>query len=188
MKDIFSQVRHPSYPGRGHGSLTWHMTKFERSDWLRSENFINIMIEYMAKPNIKQINIPHHTGQVFYYLFYAFWNWFLKENNCVYKWEWLVWCKKFISWWKKILSWHWSNGMKVWTFLCKWYFNQFYHRCFLYGCNCQPMHLKKNQYIYILQLSMVSSLWVHLHPIVQPWAYPSLLLYKTPRRSGVIPV
>ena len=34
---------HPT-PGRGHGSLTCHMTQFERSDWLRSENFTNIMI------------------------------------------------------------------------------------------------------------------------------------------------
>ena len=42
----FSRVRHPSLPGRGHGSLTCHMNQFERSDWLRSENFINIMIEY----------------------------------------------------------------------------------------------------------------------------------------------
>ena len=41
----FSQVRHPSHPGRGHGSSTCHMTEFEWSDWLRSENFINIMIE-----------------------------------------------------------------------------------------------------------------------------------------------
>ena len=46
MKAIFSRVRHPSHPGRGHGSLTCHKTQFERSDWLRSENFINIMIEY----------------------------------------------------------------------------------------------------------------------------------------------
>ena len=41
----FSRVRHPSHPGRGHGSLTCHMTQFERSDWLRSENFMNLMIE-----------------------------------------------------------------------------------------------------------------------------------------------
>ena len=41
----FSRVRHPSHPGRGHGSLTCHMTQFGRSDWLRSENFINIMKE-----------------------------------------------------------------------------------------------------------------------------------------------
>ena len=46
MKAIFSRVRHPSHPGRGHGSLTCHMTQFERSDWLRSENFTNIMIEF----------------------------------------------------------------------------------------------------------------------------------------------
>ena len=50
MKAIFSRVRHPSHPGRGHGSLTCHMTQFERSDWLRSENFINIMIEYLINP------------------------------------------------------------------------------------------------------------------------------------------
>ena len=41
----FSRVRHPSHPGRGHGSLTCHKTQFERSDWLRSENLPNIMIE-----------------------------------------------------------------------------------------------------------------------------------------------
>ena len=46
MKAIFSQVRHPSHPGRGHASPTCHMTQFEQSDWLRSENFINIMIEW----------------------------------------------------------------------------------------------------------------------------------------------
>ena len=49
MKAIFSRVRHPSHPGRGHGSLTCHMTKFEQSDWLRSENFINIMIKYTPR-------------------------------------------------------------------------------------------------------------------------------------------
>ena len=48
MKAIFSRVRHPSHPGRGHGSLTCHMTQFERSDWLRSENFTNIMIELLS--------------------------------------------------------------------------------------------------------------------------------------------
>ena len=42
----FSRIRHPSHPGRGHGSLTCHMTQFERSDWLRSENYVNIMKEY----------------------------------------------------------------------------------------------------------------------------------------------
>ena len=50
MKAIFSRVRHPSHPGQGHVSLTCHMTQFERSDWLRSENFTNIMIEYMTQP------------------------------------------------------------------------------------------------------------------------------------------
>ena len=44
----FSLVRHPSHPGRGHGSLTCHMTQFEGSDWLRSANFINIMVEYFT--------------------------------------------------------------------------------------------------------------------------------------------
>ena len=48
MKAIFSRVRHPSHPGRGHGSLTCHMTQFERSDWLRSANFTNIMIECVS--------------------------------------------------------------------------------------------------------------------------------------------
>ena len=47
MKAIFSQVRHPSHPGWGHASPTCHMTQFEQSDCLRSENFINIMIEYI---------------------------------------------------------------------------------------------------------------------------------------------
>ena len=47
MKAIYSQVRHPSHPGGGHASRTCHMTQFEQSDWLRSENFINIMIEYV---------------------------------------------------------------------------------------------------------------------------------------------
>ena len=45
MKAIFSRVRHPSHLGRGHGSFTSHMTQFEQSDWLRSKNFINIMID-----------------------------------------------------------------------------------------------------------------------------------------------
>ena len=47
MKATFSQVRHPSHPGRGCGSLTCHMTHFEQSDWLRSPNLTNIMIEYL---------------------------------------------------------------------------------------------------------------------------------------------
>ena len=47
MKATFSQVRHPSHPGRGCGSLTCHMTHFEQSDWLRSPNLTNIMIEYV---------------------------------------------------------------------------------------------------------------------------------------------
>ena len=55
MKAIFSQVRHPSHPGRGHASPTCHMTQFEQSDWLRSENFVNIMIEYCSiAHNIEQ--------------------------------------------------------------------------------------------------------------------------------------
>ena len=45
MKATFSQVRHPSHPGHGCGSLTCHMTHFEQSDWLRSPNLTNIMIE-----------------------------------------------------------------------------------------------------------------------------------------------
>ena len=48
MKAIFSQVRHPSHPGRGHASPTCHMTQFEQSDWLRSENFTNIMMELLT--------------------------------------------------------------------------------------------------------------------------------------------
>ena len=47
MKATFSQVRHPSHPGHGCGSLTCHMTHFEQSDWLRSPNLTNIMIEYL---------------------------------------------------------------------------------------------------------------------------------------------
>ena len=47
MKATFSQVRHPSHPGHGCGSLTCHMTHFEQSDWLRSPNLTNIMIEYI---------------------------------------------------------------------------------------------------------------------------------------------
>ena len=49
MKATFSQVRHPSHPGRGCGSLTCNMTQFEQSDWLRSPNLTNIMIELCAK-------------------------------------------------------------------------------------------------------------------------------------------
>ena len=45
----FYRVRHPSHPGRGHGSLTCHITQCERSDRLRSENFINIIIESVFK-------------------------------------------------------------------------------------------------------------------------------------------
>ena len=56
MKAVFSQVRHPSHPGRGHASPNCHMTEFEQSDWLRSENFINIMIEWVITPHIKQWN------------------------------------------------------------------------------------------------------------------------------------
>ena len=52
MKAIFSQVRHPSHSGRGHASPTCHMTQFEQSDWLRSKNFINIMIELDFKFNL----------------------------------------------------------------------------------------------------------------------------------------
>ena len=37
----------PVQPGRGHGSLICHMTLFERYVWMRSENSINIMIEYV---------------------------------------------------------------------------------------------------------------------------------------------
>ena len=48
-ESYFSRVRHPSNPGRGYGSLTCHMTQFERSDWLRSANFINIMIKFLTK-------------------------------------------------------------------------------------------------------------------------------------------
>ena len=69
MKAIFSQVRHPSHPGRGHGSLTCHMTQFERSDWLRSEIFINIMIELLStRFMIKQFDLlaPERNFQLFW--------------------------------------------------------------------------------------------------------------------------
>ena len=55
MKATFSQVRHPSHPGRGCGSLTCHMTHFEQSDWLRSPNLTNIMIEYAIKPRVSDV-------------------------------------------------------------------------------------------------------------------------------------
>ena len=41
----FSRVRHTSHPGQGHGSLTCHMSQFERCGWLLSANFITIMIK-----------------------------------------------------------------------------------------------------------------------------------------------
>ena len=50
----FSQVRHPSHPGRGHASPTCHMTQFEQSDWLRSETLINIIIEYIVNLILSQ--------------------------------------------------------------------------------------------------------------------------------------
>ena len=61
MKAIFSRVRHPSHPGRGHGSLTCHMTHLERSDWLRSENFTNIMIELKFNPVSEIAYWSHHS-------------------------------------------------------------------------------------------------------------------------------
>ena len=48
MKAILSQVSHPSHLGQGQGSLTCHMTPFEQSDWMRSADFINIMIECIS--------------------------------------------------------------------------------------------------------------------------------------------
>ena len=59
MKAIFTQVRHLSHPGREHGSLTCHMTQFEQSDWLRSENFINIMIDYWEQYVTLTIDLTH---------------------------------------------------------------------------------------------------------------------------------
>ena len=59
MKALFSRVRHPSHPGRGHGSLTCHMTQFEPSDWLRSENFTNIMIELFTQDTTLLILLKH---------------------------------------------------------------------------------------------------------------------------------
>ena len=46
LHPVGTRVRYPSHPGQGHRSLTCHMTQFEWSDWLRSANLINIMIEY----------------------------------------------------------------------------------------------------------------------------------------------
>ena len=70
-ESYFSRVRHPSHPGRGHGSLTCHVTQFERSDWLRSANFINIMIEYSV--NRASCSMSHckqwlkiHTSHLIY--------------------------------------------------------------------------------------------------------------------------
>ena len=56
-KAFFSQVKHSSHPGRGHASPTCHMTQFEQSDWLRSENFTNIMIEYIISKLEKQSSL-----------------------------------------------------------------------------------------------------------------------------------
>ena len=57
-KNYFSRVRHLSHPGRGHGSLTCDMTQVERSDWLRSENFINIMIQLTINISLSTTAIP----------------------------------------------------------------------------------------------------------------------------------
>ena len=51
----FSRVRHPSHPGLGDGSLTCHMTQLERTDWQRSANLINIMIEYDNNITVRSI-------------------------------------------------------------------------------------------------------------------------------------
>ena len=44
-----------THPTQGKGSLTCHVTQFEWSDWLRSANFINIMIEW--KINIGSVKL-----------------------------------------------------------------------------------------------------------------------------------
>ena len=44
-ESYFSRFRHWSHLNRRHGSLTCHMTQFERFNWLRSANIINVMIE-----------------------------------------------------------------------------------------------------------------------------------------------
>ena len=58
-KAIFFRVRHSFHPGGGHISLTCHIIEFVRSDWLRSANLINIMIElwlnYLVKGAIRKI-------------------------------------------------------------------------------------------------------------------------------------
>ena len=50
------RVRHPSHPGRGHGSLTFHMKQSERSDWMTSANVINVIIKYWANHAIAGSN------------------------------------------------------------------------------------------------------------------------------------
>ena len=83
MKAIFSQVRHPSHPGRGHASPTCHMTQFEQSDWLRSENFINIMIEYtiIVKGGFRRAVLKTRIWNISYlkYIYYnnRIWNVFI---------------------------------------------------------------------------------------------------------------
>ena len=60
----FSWVRHLSHPGQGHGSLTCHMTQFEWSDCLGSENFINIMIEWYTKDIIETNSDFFQLGRI----------------------------------------------------------------------------------------------------------------------------
>ena len=43
------RLRLSSNPGHRHGYLTCHMTQLEQSDWLRSTNLINIMIDLYFK-------------------------------------------------------------------------------------------------------------------------------------------
>ena len=85
MRAIFSRVRHPSHPGRGHGSLTCHMTQFERSDWLRSENFTNTMMEYWTHPThhppttTTTIFLKPHGPKIRFEKFWTFWNTFPRD-------------------------------------------------------------------------------------------------------------
>ena len=46
-------------PSRGHGSLTCHMIQFERSDWLRSANFIN-SIKYVTLGKVDWWQLSWH--------------------------------------------------------------------------------------------------------------------------------
>ena len=122
MKAIFSRVRHPSHPGRGHGSLTCHMTQFERSDWLRSENFTNIMIEYLSLPLI-----PASGTQI--YIIYVSHNWVTVGLHDVFMPFWwlpIIKISDNVSWlhfflYKSGKSWYQVCVLLNWCHLWKWW-------------------------------------------------------------------